>query len=180
MNILETGLPGLMIVEPAVFGDERGYFFESYNEAAFAKAGLHCRFVQDNQSRSRRGVIRGLHAQRGEYAQTKLVRVVSGSILDVAVDARKDSPAYGKHFVVELSGESHRQLFIPKGFLHGFSVLSEAAVVQYKCDALYNKDAEVGVRYDDPALGIDWRVPKDVLYVSEKDRTLGEFSACCL
>ncbi len=172
MNVIETALPGLLIIEPKVFGDERGYFFESYNEAAFGAAGIRVRFVQDNQSLSRYGVVRGLHAQSGEYAQAKLVRASVGTVLDVAVDARPGSPTFGKWVSVELSETNHRQLFLPKGFLHGFAVLSEVAVFQYKCDALYNRESEYGVRYDDPALGIDWKIPAGKITVSEKDQTL--------
>lgn len=172
MRVIETELSGLVVVEPSVFADDRGYFFESYNERVYVEAGIACRFVQDNQSLSRYGVIRGLHCQRGEFAQAKLVRVLRGAILDVAVDIRCGSPTFGKHVAVELDDENNRLLFIPRGFLHGFSVLSDIAVVHYKCDNAYNKEAEGGVRYDDPALGIDWRIPPAKACVSEKDLLL--------
>jgi dTDP-4-dehydrorhamnose 3,5-epimerase len=176
MTFVETGLPGLVVVEPRLFTDARGYFYECYNEAVFAEAGITCRFVQDNQSKSRYGVVRGLHCQRGVHAQAKLVRVPQGAVLDVAVDIRHGSPTFGKHFSVELSGENSRQLFMPRGFLHGFSVLSDFAVLHYKCDNAYNRDAETGVRYDDPALGIDWGIPGDSVLLSEKDGCLKGFS----
>lgn len=172
MKFIETGLPGLTVVEPQVFNDARGYFLESYNERGFSRAGIDCRFIQDNQSMSHYGVVRGLHCQRGEHAQAKLVRALSGTILDVVLDIREGSPTLGKCFSIELSGENHRQLFIPRGFLHGFSVLSENAVFHYKCDNAYNKDSETGVRYDDPELAIDWGIPRDKICVSEKDRNL--------
>lgn len=165
----------MVIVEPKVFADDRGHFFESYNESVFAAAGITCRFLQDNQSKSRYGVIRGLHCQRGTQAQAKLVRVVQGTILDVAVDIRCGSPTFGRHFAVELSDENFRQLFVPRGFLHGFSVLSDTAVLQYKCDNHYDKESEAGVRYDDPALGIDWRIPGDKICLSAKDAGLRGF-----
>lgn len=175
MTFIETGIPGLFVVEPKMFADDRGYFFESYNEGVFAAAGIACRFVQDNQSLSRYGVVRGLHCQRDGFAQAKLVRVLRGAILDVVVDIRAGSPAFGKHFSVELTGENNRQLFVPRGFLHGFSVLSETAVVHYKCDNAYNREAEAGVRYDDPVLAIDWRIPAADICVSDKDRLLRGF-----
>lgn len=170
MNFIKTDIEGVVIVEPRVFEDERGYFFESYNEAEFVENGITNRFVQDNQSKSSYGVIRGLHCQLGEHAQAKLVRVLEGKVLDVAVDIRKGSPTFGKHVAVELSAENKRQLFIPRGFLHGFSVLSETAVFAYKCDNLYCKAAEFGIRYDDPEIGVDWKVPADKVITSEKDR----------
>ena len=170
MNFIKTDIDGVVIVEPRVFEDNRGYFFESYNEAEFNNNGITARFVQDNQSKSSYGVVRGLHCQLGKYAQAKLVRVLKGKVLDVAVDARKNSPTYGKHVAVELSEENKRQLFIPRGFLHGFSVLSEEAVFAYKCDNLYCKDAEFGIRYDDEDIGVDWKVPADKVITSEKDR----------
>ncbi|MBL7701229.1 MAG: dTDP-4-dehydrorhamnose 3,5-epimerase [Ferruginibacter sp.] len=169
MPIIQTDFPGLIIFEPAVFKDSRGYFFESYNERLFSANGINTRFVQDNQSKSSYGVIRGLHYQLNPYAQSKLVRVLSGSILDVAVDLRTGSPAYGKAFALELSAANNRQLFIPKGFAHGFSVLSETAEVMYKCDEFYNKDSEAGIIYNDPTLGIDWKVPADKAIISDKD-----------
>lgn len=173
VKIVETDLPGVLSVEQTIFRDDRGYFFESYNEAQFHQGGIPNRFIQDNQSRSTYGVIRGLHAQSHEHAQAKLVRVLQGRILDVAVDVRDGSPTFGQHVAVELSDETQHQLFIPRGFLHGFSVLSETAVIAYKCDNAYCRDAECGVRYDDPALGIDWRIDPAAVRVSDKDRDLG-------
>ena len=170
MNFIKTDIDGVVIVEPRVFEDNRGYFFESYNEAEFIQNGITARFVQDNQSKSSYGVVRGLHCQLGKHAQAKLVRVLKGKVLDVAVDARKNSPTFGKHVAVELSEENKRQLFIPRGFLHGFSVLSEEAVFAYKCDNLYCKDAEFGIRYDDEDIGVDWKIPADKVITSEKDR----------
>ncbi len=170
MNFIKTEIDGVIIVEPRVFEDARGYFFESYNEAEFVANGIANKFVQDNQSKSSYGVVRGLHCQLGEHAQAKLVRVLQGKVLDVAVDIRPESPTFGKHVAVELSDENKRQLFIPRGFLHGFSVLSEEAVFAYKCDNLYCKDAEFGIRFDDPEIGIDWKVPADKIITSEKDR----------
>ena len=181
MNIIPASLPGLFIIEPRIFEDSRGYFFESWNKEAFEKAGLHYEFVQDNESLSTYGTIRGLHFQKGEHAQAKLVRVLEGAVLDVAVDLRKGSPTYGKHVAVELSSENKRQLLIPRGFAHGFSVLSETAVFAYKCDNLYCKASEGGIRYDDPQLAIDWKVEKGKELLSEKDRELplfAEFEPC--
>ncbi|MFN8252367.1 MAG: dTDP-4-dehydrorhamnose 3,5-epimerase [Ferruginibacter sp.] len=169
MPFIETEIPGLLIFEPAVFGDSRGYFFESYNENIFRAAGQDIRFVQDNQARSSYGVVRGLHFQQNPHAQTKLVRVLQGAILDVVVDIRKGSPSYGQSFMIELSGENKRQLLIPKGFAHGYSVLSDVAEVFYKCDAFYNKSAEGGILYNDPALQIDWMIPREKIITSEKD-----------
>lgn len=170
MNFIKTEIDGVVIVEPRVFEDNRGYFFESYNEAEFVKNGITNHFVQDNQSKSGYGVIRGLHCQLGEHAQAKLVRVLKGKVLDVAVDARKNSPTFGKYVAVELSEENKRQLFIPRGFLHGFSVLSEEAIFAYKCDNTYCKEAEFGIRYDDEDIGVDWKIPADKIITSEKDR----------
>ena len=169
MNFIKTELDGVVIVEPRVFEDERGYFFESYNEAEFIKNGIPNKFVQDNQSKSSYGVVRGLHCQLGEFAQAKLVRVLHGRVLDVAVDIRKNSPTFGKYVAVELSDENKRQLFIPRGFLHGFSVLSDTAVFAYKCDNLYAPHAEFGIRFDDPDIGIDWKIPADKIITSAKD-----------
>ena len=169
MNFIKTELDGVIIVEPRVFEDERGYFFESYNEAEFIKNGISNKFVQDNQSKSSYGVVRGLHCQLGEFAQAKLVRVLHGCVLDVAVDIRKNSPTFGKYVAVELSDENKRQLFIPRGFLHGFSVLSDTAVFAYKCDNLYAPHAEFGIRFDDPDIGIDWKIPVDKIKTSAKD-----------
>lgn len=173
MNFIKTEIDGVVIIEPRLFADERGYFFESYNQEEFAAAGITARFVQDNQSKSSYGVIRGLHCQQGEYAQAKLVRAIAGSVLDVAVDIREGSKTFGKYVSVELSAENKRQLYIPRGFLHGFSVLSETAVFAYKCDNLYCKAAEAGVRFDDKDIGIDWKIPADKIIVSEKDMLHG-------
>lgn len=169
MPFTATPIQGLVIYEPMVFEDSRGFFFESFNEKIFAREGVTRPFVQDNQSRSAYGVIRGLHYQLSPHAQSKLVRVLSGKILDVAVDIRKGSPTYGRHFAVELSAENKKQLYIPHGFAHGFSVLSDTADVLYKCDAFYNKESEGGIRYNDPILQIDWKIPAGKEVVSEKD-----------
>ena len=169
-------IQGLVIVEPTVFEDSRGYFFESYNEGLFKQNGIAAAFIQDNQSRSSYGVIRGLHYQQPPHAQAKLVRVLQGAILDVAVDIRKDSETYGQHFAIELSADNRKQLFLPEGFAHGFSVLSEVAVVLYKCNAFYNKSSEGGIRYDDPQLAIDWKVGRSEAVVSEKDAQLPLFA----
>lgn len=173
MNFIRTEIPDVIIVEPRVFSDNRGYFFESYNQAEFIKNGIPNIFIQDNQSKSSYGVVRGLHCQLGESAQAKLVRVLSGTVLDVAVDIRRDSATFGKYVAVELSDENKRQLFIPRGFLHGFSVLSDTAVFAYKCDNLYNPSSEFGVRFDDADIGVDWRIPLDKIIVSDKDKKLG-------
>ena len=178
MNIFTTPLQGVFILEPQVFEDSRGYFFEVWNKEVFEKAGLHYDFVQDNESRSSYGTIRGLHFQKGEHAQAKLVRVLEGIVLDVALDLRKASPTYGKHVAVELSAENKRQLLIPRGFAHGFSVLSETAVCMYKCDNYYCNAAECGIRYDDPLVGIDWKIEKGRERLSPKDRDLPSFSEC--
>lgn len=170
MNIIETEIQGVYIIEPKVFGDSRGYFFESYSRREFeAKVGP-VEFVQDNESKSCYGVVRGLHFQKPPHAQAKLVRVVKGKVLDVAVDLRKDSLTYGRHVAVELSEDNHRQVFIPKGFAHGFSVLSEEAVFQYKCDDYYAPETEGAVAWNDPELNIDWRIPADMMILSEKDK----------
>ena len=169
MPFSETGFQGLIIFEPAVFEDNRGYFFESYNENIFSQYGIRTSFVQDNQSSSEYGVVRGLHFQQPPFAQSKLVRVLVGRILDVGVDLRKESPTYGKVFQVELSAENKKQLFLPRGFAHGFSVLSEKAEVLYKCDGFYNKQSEEGILYNDPDLKIDWQIPADEIKVSQKD-----------
>lgn len=170
MNFIKTLIDGVVIIEPKIFADNRGYFFESYNEAEFVKNGITHRFIQDNQSKSCYGVIRGLHCQLGEHSQAKLVRVLKGKVLDVAVDIRKGSPTFGKYVAVELSDENQRQLFIPKHFLHGFAVLSEEAVFAYKVDAPYCKESEFGIRYDDEEIGVDWGIPQDKVITSEKDR----------
>ncbi len=169
MALIRTEFPGLVIFEPTVIKDSRGYFFESYSERVFHAAGINDRFVQDNQSKSSFGVIRGLHYQLNPHAQTKLVRVLSGKIMDVVVDIRTGSPTYGMAFSIELSAENNKQLLIPKGFAHGFSVLSETAEVMYKCDEFYNKESEAGILYNDAALNIDWNIPADKAIISEKD-----------
>ncbi len=170
MPFIKTEFSGLIIIEPTVFKDSRGYFFESYNEADFKAAGIDNRFVQDNQSQSAYGVIRGLHYQLNPHAQAKLIRVLSGAILDVAVDIRKGSPTYGKVYSLELSAENNKQLLIPAGFAHGFSVLTETAEVIYKCDAFYNKESEAGIAWNDASLDIDWKIPADKAIISEKDQ----------
>ncbi len=171
MTITKTDIPGVLIVDPTVYGDSRGYFFESFNEREFRElTGFKVHFVQDNESRSTYGVVRGLHFQRPPYAQSKLVRVVEGEVLDVAVDIRPNSPTYGRHVAVRLSAESHRQFFIPKGLAHGFSVLSPVAVFQYKCDAFYHPESEGAVAWNDPELGIDWQLPAESIVLSEKDQ----------
>ena len=170
MNVIGTGIEGLVIIEPKVFGDERGYFFESFNEREFAEKVGSVRFVQDNESKSRYGVLRGLHFQKGEFAQAKLVRVVRGSVLDVGVDLRAGSPTYGRWHAEELTGENHRMMFIPRGFAHGFVVLSEEVVFQYKCDNFYCPSSEGGLAWNDPTLAIDWRLPKDDIILSERDK----------
>lgn len=169
MNVIKTPIEGLVIIEPKLFGDDRGYFFESFNQREFEREIGPVTFVQDNESKSCYGVIRGLHFQKGEHAQSKLVRVVKGAVLDVAVDIRPGSPTYGMHFAVELTGENHLQFFLPRGMAHGFSVLSEEAVFQYKCDNFYCRESEGAIAWDDPDLGIDWRIPKDKVILSEKD-----------
>ncbi|HVM89443.1 MAG TPA: dTDP-4-dehydrorhamnose 3,5-epimerase [Puia sp.] len=176
MPFISTDFPGLFIFEPAVFKDERGYFFESYNQKLFQSNGLQMSFVQDNQSHSSYGVLRGLHYQLNPYAQTKLVRVLKGKILDVVVDIRKGSPAFGKTYSIELSDENKRQLFVPKGFAHGFVVLSETADVMYKCDEFYNKTSEGGIIYNDHSLKIDWKIAADKIKVSPKDVELPSFA----
>jgi dTDP-4-dehydrorhamnose 3,5-epimerase len=178
MPFTATEFPGLMIYEPKVFGDDRGYFFESYNEQVFHAEGIDYRFIQDNQARSSYGVVRGLHFQLAPYAQTKLLRVLEGSILDVVLDLRKGSPSYGNVYSIELSAENKLQLLVPKGFAHGYSVLSETSEVLYKCDAFYNKAAEGGVLFNDPALAIDWKIPPDKMIFSDKDKVYPVFSSC--
>jgi dTDP-4-dehydrorhamnose 3,5-epimerase len=178
MPFIPTPIQDLLIFEPRIFEDNRGYFFEAYNEQVFAEAGIDIKFVQDNQSKSSFGVIRGLHYQQDPFAQTKLVRVLEGKILDVAIDIRKGSPHFGQSFSIELSADNKKQLLIPAGFAHGFSVLSETAVVLYKCDRFYNKGSEGGIRFDDPMLTIDWGIPKGQEVVSEKDIQLPFFKDC--
>lgn len=169
MKVIKTDIEGVVILEPRIFGDERGYFFESYSQKRFDEEVRPVHFVQDNESKSCYGVVRGLHFQKGEKAQSKLVRVVEGRVLDVAVDIRRGSPTFGKYVAVELSAENKRQFFIPRGFAHGFSVLSETAVFQYKCDNLYAPESEGAVAWDDPELGIDWGVPAEAVILSPKD-----------
>lgn len=169
MPFTKTSIPDLLIFEPNIFEDSRGYFFESYNENIFLAEGIQIKFVQDNQAKSSYGVIRGLHFQLAPYAQTKLIRVLSGSILDVVVDIRIGSPAYGEVFALELSAENKKQLLVPKGFAHGYSVISETAEVLYKCDEFYNKQSEGGLLFNDPKLNIDWQIPADKAIVAEKD-----------
>ncbi|SHM86881.1 dTDP-4-dehydrorhamnose 3,5-epimerase [Polaribacter sp. KT 15] len=176
MKVTETYLKGCFVLETQVFGDERGSFLLEFNKKEFAeKTGFKGDFVLGNQSTSQYGVIRGLHLQKGEFAQTKLVRVVKGRILDVAVDVRKNSETYGKVFSVELSGENNKQLLVPRGFLHGFSVLEDDTIVSYKCDNYYEPDAEDGVLYNDKDLNIDWKIPSNKIILSEKDKLLKDF-----
>lgn len=170
IKVLDTPIPGLLVLEPVVHGDARGYFCETYNERDLADVLPGVRFVQDNESLSRYGVVRGLHFQRAPHAQAKLVRVALGAVYDVAVDLRPGSPTYGHWYGVELSAENHLQLFIPKGFAHGFSVLSEKVLFQYKCDDFYAPEAEAAIAWDDPDLGIDWKIPAGEVILSEKDR----------
>ena len=170
MPFTPTSFPGLLIYEPAVFQDDRGYFFESYNERVFGDAGIAISFIQDNQARSVQGVLRGLHYQRPPYAQTKLIRVLEGEIMDVAVDIRRGSPTYGTVFTLRLSAENKKQLLIPKGFAHGYAVLSPTAEVAYKCDTLYNQSSEGGIIYNDPTLGIDWGIAEETAIISAKDQ----------
>lgn len=175
MEIKSTEFKGLYILEPTVFEDHRGYFMESYNYNKLKDYGLDYNFVQDNQSKSSYGVLRGLHFQNPPHAQTKLIRAISGIILDVVVDLRKTSATYGKHFSIELSGQNKKQLLVPRGFAHGFSVLTNSAEILYKCDAFYNKSSEDGLRFDDEALSIDWRIPQDEIVLSEKDKQYKSF-----
>lgn len=169
MNVIKTEIEGVYVIEPRVFEDPRGYFFESFSQRDFEREIRTIHFVQDNESKSSYGVVRGLHFQRPPYCQSKLVRVIHGAVLDVAVDIRKGSPTYGKWVSCLMTGENHRQFFVPRGFAHGFSVLSEEAVFQYKCDNFYHPEAEGAVAWDDPALNIDWQVPADQVILSEKD-----------
>ncbi|MBQ9254097.1 MAG: dTDP-4-dehydrorhamnose 3,5-epimerase [Bacteroidales bacterium] len=170
MQVIKTDIEGVVIIEPKLFKDERGYFFESFNLREFEEKVTPIKFVQDNESKSSYGVVRGLHFQNPPYAQSKLVRVVKGKTLDVAVDIRKNSPTYGKYVAVELSEDNHRQLFIPIGFAHGFSVLSDEVIFQYKCSNFYNKDSEGAVAWNDKDLNIDWQIPLDKIVLSEKDK----------
>ena len=169
MNIIDTAIPDIKIIEPKVFNDARGYFFESWNRNAFKDAGIDCSWVQDNESKSVFGVLRGLHFQAAPYTKAKLVRIISGAVLDVAVDIRKGSPTFGKHVAVELSSENKRQLFIPRGFAHGFAVLSDEVIFSYKCDNPYMPSHERGIAFNDPELAIDWKVPVEKFILSAKD-----------
>lgn len=171
MEVIKTDIEGVVILEPKVFKDSRGYFFESWSQREFAEKVAPVEFVQDNESMSSYGVIRGLHYQKAPYAQSKLVRCVKGAVLDVAVDLREDSPTFGRHVATLLTEDNHRQLFIPKGFAHGFSVLSDVAVFQYKCDEFYHPEAEDGIQLMDESLGIDWQIPAGKEILSEKDKT---------
>ena len=170
MNIINTNIEGVVIIEPHIFNDARGYFFESFSEKDFCSKIRNVKFVQDNESKSQYGVVRGLHFQKPPYSQSKLVRVIRGAVLDVAVDIRKGSPTYGKHVAVELNENNHRQLFIPRGFAHGFSVLSEEVIFQYKCDNFYCPESEGAIAWDDPDLAIDWKIPEDKVILSDKDK----------
>lgn len=169
MKVIKTAIEDVVIIEPDVFGDARGYFFESYSQKKFNEQVREVKFVQDNESKSKYGVLRGLHFQKGKDAQSKLVRVVKGRVLDVAVDIRKGSPTFGKYVAVELTEDNHRQLFVPRGFAHGFSVLSEEAIFQYKCDNLYAPQAEGAIAWNDPEIGIDWGLPAEDVLLSAKD-----------
>ena len=171
MNIIETNIEGVIIIEPRLFEDERGYFFESFNQKEFQEKVCKTTFIQDNESKSSYGVIRGLHFQKPPFAQSKLVRGVKGSVLDVAVDIRKGSPTFGQHVAVELTEDNHRQFFIPRGFAHGFSVLSKEVIFQYKCDNFYAPQSEGAIAWDDPDLGIDWQISIDEILLSEKDKS---------
>src|SRR3989304_3288484 len=175
MEIIKTKIPGLLVIRPKVFEDSRGYFFESYNESKFLDNNINMRFVQDNESKSQYGVIRALHYQLAPYAQTKLVRVVVGKVFDVAVDIRKGSPTFGQWEGIELSGENKTQLLIPKGCAHGFVVLSESAIFSYKCDEVYNKQAERGIKYNDPEISVDWKIDLSKAIISERDKNLPSF-----
>lgn len=169
MKVIKTDIEGVVIIEPRVFGDHRGYFFESFSEREFSENVREVKFVQDNESKSGYGVLRGLHFQKSPYAQGKLTRVVKGAVLDVAVDIRRGSPTFGKHVAVELSEDNHRQLFIPRGFAHGFVVLADEVIFQYKCDNFYAPESEGAIAWDDPDLAIDWKVPADKIILSAKD-----------
>ena len=178
MNIVKTNIEGVVIIEPRVFEDERGYFFEVFSEETFRNEVCDTHFVQDNESKSSYGVVRGLHFQRPPHCQSKLVRVVEGRVLDVAVDIRQGSPTFGRYVAVELSAENHRQLFIPRGFAHGFAVLSEKAVFQYKCDNFYAPQSEGAIAWNDQAIGIDWQIPAEDVVLSAKDMTHPTLAEC--
>ena len=175
MNIVQTGISGLVVIKPRVFEDDRGYFFETFQQERYREAGIERTFIQDNESRSVKGVVRGLHFQLGDAAQAKLVRVIRGRVFDVAVDLRKGSPTFGKWFGVELNENNKKQLYVPRGFAHGFSVLSETAIFTYKCDNLYNREAESSINPFDKTLGIDWQVKEEDALVSEKDKNAPVF-----
>lgn len=170
MEVIKTEIEGVVIIEPRIFKDDRGYFYESFSQREFEEKVFRTTFVQDNQSKSSYGVVRGLHFQKPPYSQSKLVRCIKGAVLDVAVDIRKGSPTFGKYVAVELTEDNHRQFFVPRGFAHGFAVLSDEAVFQYKCDNFYNKESEGAVAWDDPELAIDWRIPVEKVLLSEKDK----------
>lgn len=170
MEVIKTDIEGVVIIEPRIFRDDRGYFFESFSQREFQEKVCNTVFVQDNESKSSYGVLRGLHFQKPPYAQSKLVRVIKGAVLDVAVDIRKGSPTFGQHVAVELTEDNHRQFFIPRGFAHGFSVLTDEVIFQYKCDNFYAPQSEGALAWDDPDLGIDWRLPAEKVILSEKDR----------
>ena len=170
MEVIKTDIEGVVIIEPRIFRDDRGYFFESFSQREFQEKVCNTVFVQDNESKSSYGVLRGLHFQKPPYAQSKLVRVIKGAVLDVAVDIRKGSPTFGQHVVVELTEDNHRQFFIPRGFAHGFSVLTDEVIFQYKCDNFYAPQSEGALAWDDPVPGIDWRLPAEKVILSEKDR----------
>jgi dTDP-4-dehydrorhamnose 3,5-epimerase len=176
MKVIETPLKGVLVIEPRIFDDARGYFYESYNKAKFTEAGIGVDFVQDNQSLSQKGAVRGLHGQADPFAQGKLVRVISGKVLDVALDIRKGSPTYGRHFSLELSGENRLQLWIPAGFLHGFSTLEDDTIFTYKVNNYYDKASEIGVIWNDPGLGIDWGIDQNTAVLSPKDELLVNFN----
>lgn len=175
MNFIETSLPGAFIIEPKIWKDDRGYFYESYNQKLFKEAGIDAEFVQDNQSFSQKGTLRGLHAQANPFAQGKLVRVIRGKVLDVAVDIRKNSPTYGQHITVELSEDNHRMFWVPPGFLHGFVTLQDNTIFSYKVTNLYSKESEIGVMWNDPDLGIDWGINPEEVILSAKDQLLTSF-----
>lgn len=170
MEVIKTDIEGVVIIEPRIFRDDRGYFFESFSQREFQEKVCNTVFVQDNESKSSYGVLRGLHFQKPPYAQSKLVRVIKGAVLDVAVDIRKGSPTFGQHVAVELTEDNHRQFFIPRGFAHGFSVLTDEVIFQYKCDNFYAPQSEGALAWDDPDLDIDWRLPAEKVILSEKDR----------
>ncbi|MBP5638788.1 MAG: dTDP-4-dehydrorhamnose 3,5-epimerase [Victivallales bacterium] len=176
MKVIKTEIPDILIIEPTVFRDSRGYFFEVWKKSAYEEIGIQCDFVQDNESKSGYGVLRGLHYQAAPFSQAKLVRAITGTILDVVVDIRKNSATYGHHVAIELTGENKRQIFIPRGFAHGFVVLSDEATISYKCDQQYSPASERGIQFNDPALGIDWRLPPEALILSEKDKRHPSFA----